>query len=86
MSTGRRLRQACQECHSPGKFRPIEVYWRQKRSWLWDLQLLCALCRVHLEELTEGAASGNKRTPRWSLRRRSARSWSRSWQVARAPR
>lgn len=49
MPTGRRTRSACQECHTWGRFRPLEVMYRRRGAWEWRSRVLCAVCRVVLE-------------------------------------
>lgn len=56
-----RVRQACTECHTRGLFTPVELMLRQGGAWHWQRKILCAVCRLHLVELTGFAAAVARR-------------------------
>ena len=51
MPTGSRRRGACQGCRTFGQFTPTEVLIHQGATWRYHHQLLCPVCRGHLEQL-----------------------------------
>ena len=53
MSAPLRVRGTCTECHTAGRFRPVQHMVRKDRAWHWRLVVLCAVCRLHLEQLGE---------------------------------
>jgi hypothetical protein len=57
MSTGLRIRSTCQSCQTRGQFRPLESMYHKRGAWEWRLHVLCAVCRLHLEQLLDGRRS-----------------------------
>lgn len=45
MSALGRVRGTCRACHTTGRFTPVQLMFHEDGSWLWSLQLLCAVCR-----------------------------------------